>query len=216
MTKFDQPGSLFEALRNASTDYIMEEESAKWQKYNGPHGGHGWRNGATGEIVYQEEMPGGGGDQKQDAQSQPASDEAEQGLRPEKKPGPTGEAFKSRSDGKLERWFDEKHGHYWASGPGGEYFKEGKDGLPVDHEGKRLEGSRVESGKQPQKAGPTGHGFRSRSDGHLERWYDKVHGHMWASGPGGTYFKEDSEGFPVDHDGKKLEGKHVPSKRSKS
>lgn len=32
---------------------------SKWVRYQGPRGGKGWKSGATGEILYQDEMPGG-------------------------------------------------------------------------------------------------------------------------------------------------------------
>lgn len=70
-SKFAKPGSLFEALHRAPRYEVIEADTpTKWQKYNGPHGGHGWRNTTTGEVVYQEDMPQshGGADSGQGGQ----------------------------------------------------------------------------------------------------------------------------------------------------
>ena len=34
-------------------------KASAWAAYQGPRGGHGWRNTATGEVVYQDSPPGG-------------------------------------------------------------------------------------------------------------------------------------------------------------
>ena len=38
---------------------VWKEGDPNWVPYNGPRGGDGWRNPSTGEIVYQENPPGG-------------------------------------------------------------------------------------------------------------------------------------------------------------
>lgn len=40
---------------------------ATWTKYEGPRGGNGWRNTATGDVLYQDEMPGDGDTSKEQA-----------------------------------------------------------------------------------------------------------------------------------------------------
>lgn len=34
----------------------------EWQRYQGPRGGHGWKNTRTGEVVYADQEPGAGGE----------------------------------------------------------------------------------------------------------------------------------------------------------
>lgn len=46
---------------NDNKIHMAMPEAGAWTHYQGPHGGHGWKNGATGEVVYQEEMPGSRG-----------------------------------------------------------------------------------------------------------------------------------------------------------
>lgn len=41
----------------AQTESARLSATVQWQQYQGPHGGHGWRNTLTGEIRYQEAMP---------------------------------------------------------------------------------------------------------------------------------------------------------------
>ena len=41
--------------RKKYPEHLAQEN--EWTRYEGPHGGHGWKRGSTGEIVYQEEMP---------------------------------------------------------------------------------------------------------------------------------------------------------------
>ena len=46
-----------------------DQQLGIWTQYIGPNGGHGWQNLATGEIVYQEEMPGSRGKAEDEPQT---------------------------------------------------------------------------------------------------------------------------------------------------
>lgn len=47
-----------------------------WERYQGPHGGHGWKHSGTGEVLYQEEKPGVRASQGNEPDAQPAADDS--------------------------------------------------------------------------------------------------------------------------------------------
>lgn len=65
---------------------LVELATSPWQRYQGPHGGHGWKNASTGEVRYQPEMPAdhdGGSDENPAPTknaAKPAANEGKRGL----------------------------------------------------------------------------------------------------------------------------------------
>jgi len=98
-------------LKKKSEHYAQE---TKWVSFQGPQGGKGWKNTRSGEVLYQEEMPG----EQEGAQQEPVPQQSvgEYGdLMPERMEGEDDKGYRKRAAEELPtpKELPEDHGRYF-------------------------------------------------------------------------------------------------------
>ena len=99
-------------LKKKSTEHYAQE--TKWVSFQGPQGGKGWKNTRSGEVLYQEEMPG----EQEGAQQEPVPQQSvgEYGdLMPQRMEGEDDKGYRTRAAEELPtpKELPEDHGRYF-------------------------------------------------------------------------------------------------------